>query len=346
MDAFFQSLLGPGIGLTLSILVKIAILMVCLILAVAYLTYFERKVIGYMQLRVGPNVTGPFGLIQPFADVFKMLLKELLQPLEANRGLFLIAPIITLLPAFAVWAVIPFSDQLIISSMPLGLVYLLALGSTGVYGVILGGWSSNSKYPLLGAMRASAQMISYELPIGFAILTVALVAGTTNLTTIVDKQLGSYGVFSWNWLPLLPMTVIYFISGVAETNRAPFDVVEGESELVGGFHTEYSGFAFAVFFLSEYINMMTISALATLLFLGGWLSPFPRSWGGMGESSFLWMILKMAFLIFVYFWFRATFPRYRYDQIMRLGWKIFIPITIFWLMVVAVWLKTPWSIWN
>ena len=203
MDAFFQSLLGPGIGLTLSILVKIAILMVCLILAVAYLTYFERKVIGYMQLRVGPNVTGPFGLIQPFADVFKMLLKELLQPLEANRGLFLIAPIITLLPAFAVWAVIPFSDQLIISSMPLGLVYLLALGSTGVYGVILGGWSSNSKYPLLGAMRASAQMISYELPMGFAILTVALVAGTTNLTTIVDKQLGSYGVFSWNWLPLL-----------------------------------------------------------------------------------------------------------------------------------------------
>ena len=224
MDAFFQSLLGPGIGLTLSILVKIAILMVCLILAVAYLTYFERKVIGYMQLRVGPNVTGPFGLIQPFADVFKMLLKELLQPLEANRGLFLIAPIITLLPAFAVWAVIPFSDQLIISSMPLGLVYLLALGSTGVYGVILGGWSSNSKYPLLGAMRASAQMISYELPMGFAILTVALVAGTTNLTTIVDKQLGSYGVFSWNWLPLLPMTVIYFISGVAETNRAPFDL--------------------------------------------------------------------------------------------------------------------------
>ncbi|MCV2509315.1 MAG: NADH-quinone oxidoreductase subunit H, partial [Neisseriaceae bacterium] len=272
MDAFFQSILGPDIGLAISILVKIAILMACLILTVAYLTYFERKVIGYMQMRVGPNVTGPLGLIQPFADVFKLLIKEVIRPSAANRGLFILGPIITLLPAFAVWAVIPFSENLILADLNVAILYLLALSSAGVYGVILGGWASNSKYSFLGAMRASAQMISYELPMSFAIISVVLVAGSMNFIDIVRIQQGAAGLFSWNWLPLLPMFIIYFISGVAETNRAPFDVAEGESELVAGFHTEYSGFAFAVFFLSEYINMMVISALTALLFLGGWLS--------------------------------------------------------------------------
>ncbi|MCV2502552.1 MAG: NADH-quinone oxidoreductase subunit NuoH [Neisseriaceae bacterium] len=346
MDAFFQSILGPDIGLTISILVKIAILMACLILTVAYLTYFERKVIGYMQMRVGPNVTGPLGLIQPFADVFKLLIKEVIRPSAANRGLFILGPIITLLPAFAVWAVIPFSENLILAALNVAILYLLALSSAGVYGVILGGWASNSKYSFLGAMRASAQMISYELPMSFAIISVVLVAGSMNFIDIVRIQQGAAGLFSWNWLPLLPMFIIYFISGVAETNRAPFDVAEGESELVAGFHTEYSGFAFAVFFLSEYINMMVISALTALLFLGGWLSPFPESWGWIGQSHFLWMLLKMAFVLFVYFWFRATFPRYRYDQIMRLGWKVFIPITLIWLIVVAYWMTTPYSLWN
>ncbi|MFH4353999.1 MAG: NADH-quinone oxidoreductase subunit NuoH [Neisseriaceae bacterium] len=346
MDAFFQTFLGPQLGLTLSILLKIGILMGCLILAVAYLTYFERKVIGYMQLRVGPNVTGPFGLIQPFADVFKLLIKEVIRPSSANRGLFVLAPIVTLLPAFAVWAVIPFSENLILSNLNIGLLYILALSSGGIYGVILGGWASNSKYSFLGSMRASAQMISYELPMGFAILSVVLVSASMNFVDMVNVQKGSWGLFSWNWLPLLPMFVIYFISGVAETNRAPFDVVEGESELVAGFHTEYSGFAFAVFFLSEYINMMVISVIASLLFLGGWLSPFPISWGWVGQGSILWLLLKMSVLLFVYFWFRATFPRYRYDQIMRLGWKVFIPISLIWLVLVAGWMLTPYSPWK
>lgn len=346
MDAFFQALLGPELGITLSILIKIAILMLCLILAVAYLTYFERKVIGYMQLRVGPNVTGPWGLIQPFADVLKLLIKEVIRPSAANRGLFLLAPIITLLPAFAVWAVIPFTERLVISDLNIGLLYILSLSSAGVYGVILGGWSSNSKYSFFGAMRSSAQMISYELPMGFALLSVVLTTGSLGLVPIVRSQIGQWGMFSWNWLPLLPMFIIYFISGVAETNRAPFDVVEGESELVGGFHTEYAGFAFAVFFLSEYINMMVIAALTTLLFLGGWLSPFPTSWGLLGSSGLLWMLIKMAAILFIYFWFRATFPRYRYDQIMRLGWKVFIPVTLIWLLVVALWVISPYSLWK
>lgn len=346
MDVFFQSLFGLPVGLTISILVKIAILMGCIILTVAYLTYFERKVIGYMQLRVGPNVTGPFGLIQPFADVFKLLIKEIVRPSSANRGLFILGPVITLLPAFSVWAVIPFSENLILANLNVAVLYLLSLSSVGVYGVILGGWAANSKYSFLGAMRASAQMISYELPMSFAVISVVLVSGSMNFLDIVRIQEGLWGLWSWNWLPLLPMFIIYFISGVAETNRAPFDVAEGESELVAGFHTEYSGFAFAVFFLSEYINMMVIAALTTLLFLGGWLSPLPESWGLIGHSHFIWMLLKMAFILFLYFWFRATFPRYRYDQIMRLGWKIFLPITLVWLVIVSGWMMTPYSLWN
>lgn len=319
------------------ILVKILLIVVPLILLVAFYTLAERKVIGFMQSRMGPNRVGPMGLFQPFADVFKLLLKEIVVPAKSSRFLFVIAPILTLAPAFAAWAVIPFDAGLVLADVNAGLLYVLALTSMGVYGVIIGGWASNSKYALLGAMRSAAMIISYEIAMGFALVGVLVAAGTLNLSGIVVAQSGS--LLTWYWLPLLPLFVIFFISGLAETNRAPFDVAEGESEIVAGFHVEYSGAAFAIFFLAEYASMILISTLAALLFLGGWLSPLQGvpilGETFLGEGSFFWLALKAVFFMFLFLWFRATFPRYRYDQIMRLGWKVFIPITIVWVVVVS-----------
>jgi NADH-quinone oxidoreductase subunit H len=303
------------------------------ILAVAMFVYWERKVIGWMHVRMGPNKVGPLGLLQAFADVVKLLVKEVILPTNANKFLYYLAPMLALVPAFAAWAVIPFNDRLVLSNANAGLLYLLAMTSLGVYGIILAGWASNSRYALLGAMRSAAQVISYELAMGLCLVCVLVLGGSLNLTDIVHAQAGSKGLFDWFWLPLLPVFVIYFISGVAETNRAPFDVAEGESEIVAGFHVEYSGSAFAIFFLAEYANMILVSFLASILFLGGWLSPFPQTWGFIGHGSFLWLFVKAFLFAFMFLWFRATFPRYRYDQIMRLGWKVFIPIAIVWVLV-------------
>jgi len=319
-------------------LLKILVIVVPLITAVAFYTYFERKVIGSMQIRVGPNRVGPLGLIQPFADVFKLLLKEIILPANSNRFLFIIAPIISLAPAFAAWAVVPFSDFLVLADVDAGLIYVLALTSLGVYGVIIAGWASNSKYAFLGAMRAAAQTVSYEIAMGFALVGVLILAGSLNLREIVLAQQG--GIFDWYWLPLLPLFVIYMIAGLAETNRAPFDVAEGESEIVAGFHVEYSGSTFAVFFLAEYANMILISGLTAILFAGGWLSPF-EGWPVLGdtwlaEGSIVWFLVKTVVFMFMFLWYRATFPRYRYDQIMRLGWKVLIPITLVWVMLSAL----------
>jgi NADH-quinone oxidoreductase subunit H len=319
-------------------LLKILVIVVPLITAVAFYTYFERKVIGSMQIRVGPNRVGPLGLIQPFADVFKLLLKEIILPANANRFLFVTAPIISLAPAFAAWAVIPFSDLLVLADVDAGLLYVLALTSLGVYGIIIAGWAANSKYSFLGAMRAAAQTVSYEIAMGFALVGVLILAGTMNLREIVLAQQG--GIFDWFWLPLLPLFVIYMISGLAETNRAPFDVAEGESEIVAGFHVEYSGSTFAVFFLAEYANMILISGLTAILFAGGWLSPF-EGWPVLGdtflaEGSIVWFLAKTVVFMFMFLWYRATFPRYRYDQIMRLGWKVLIPITLVWIMLASL----------
>jgi len=325
------------------ILFKVLLITVPLILCVAYLTYAERRVIGFMQSRMGPNRVGflgfkLWGLGQPFADVFKLLLKEIILPTNANKFLYLIAPVITLAPAFATWAVIPFDKGVVLTDINAGLLYVLALTSIGVYGIIIAGWASNSKYAFLGAMRAAAQTVSYEIAMGFALVGVLVAGGSLNLSTIVEGQHG--GLLHWFWLPLLPLFVIYFISGVAETNRAPFDVAEGESEIVAGFHVEYSGAAFAVFFLAEYANMILISALASIFFLGGWLSPFESwPWLGdtfLGQNHWIWFAVKACVFLYLYLWFRATFPRYRYDQIMRLGWKVFIPITIVWILVAAM----------
>jgi NADH-quinone oxidoreductase subunit H len=320
------------------LILKILVIVVPLILAVAYYTYMERKVIGYMQIRRGPNRIGPLGLAQPFADVFKLLLKEIVLPENANKFLFLLAPVLSLAPAFAAWAVIPFDDWAVLADIDAGLLYLLAMSSLGVYGLIIAGWASNSKYAFLGALRSTAQMVSYEIAMGFSLVGVLIMAGTLNLSEIVLAQQG--GVLDWFWLPLLPLFVIYIISGLAETNRAPFDVAEGESEIVAGFHVEYAGSGFAVFFLAEYANMILISALTALMFAGGWLSPFEGiPFIGdtiLGEGSIIWFLSKTVFFMFLFLWFRATFPRYRYDQIMRLGWKVFIPITIVWVMVAAV----------
>jgi NADH-quinone oxidoreductase subunit H len=320
------------------LLAKILAIVVPLILAVAYYTYFERKVIGWMQVRRGPNRIGPLGLFQPFADVLKLLLKEIVLPQNANRFLFMLAPILSLAPAFAAWAVIPFDDWAVRADLDAGLLYILAMSSLGVYGLIIAGWASNSKYAFLGALRSSAQMVSYEVSMGFALIGVLLLAGTLNLREIVLAQQG--GVLDWFWLPLLPMFVIYGISGVAETNRAPFDVAEGESEIVAGFHVEYAGAGFALFFLAEYANMILISALATVMFAGGWLSPFEGVWligdTVLGAGNIAWFFLKTLFFMYLFLWWRATYPRYRYDQIMRLGWKVFVPITIVWVMVAAV----------
>jgi NADH-quinone oxidoreductase subunit H len=324
--------------------VKVMAIVFPITIAVAYFTYFERKVIGYMQVRRGPNRIGPLGLLQPFADVFKMLFKEIIIPTNSNRFLFLLAPVLALAPALTAWAVVPFNDWMVLADIDAGLLLILALTSLGVYGILIGGWASNSKYALLGALRSAAQAVSYEIPMGFALVGVIVLAGTLNLSGIVHAQSGSF--LTWFWLPLLPLFVIYFISGVAETNRAPFDVAEGESEIVAGFHVEYSGSAFAVFFLAEYANMILISAVASLLFLGGWLSPF-QGLPLVGDTFLAaggihWFLLKTAFFAFLFLWFRATFPRFRYDQIMRLGWKVFIPITIVWIMVAGLFRVLGW----
>jgi NADH-quinone oxidoreductase subunit H len=312
----------------------IVAIMIPLILSVAYLTLAERRVIGFMQVRMGPNRVGPWGLLQPFADVFKLVFKEIVVPERSSKFIFFLAPVISIGTAFAAWAVIPFQDGVILANINAGLLYILALTSFGVYGVILSGWASNSKYAFLGAMRSAAQMVAYEIAMGFALVGVLMASQSLNLNDIVLGQAGGAG--HWFLWPLLPLFVIYFISGVAETNRAPFDVAEGESEIVAGFHVEYSGTAFATFFLAEYANMILIAALASLMFLGGWLSPFPASWGVLGAPSFVWFAAKMCFFLYLYLWFRATFPRYRYDQIMRLGWKVFIPLTILWLALLGL----------
>jgi NADH-quinone oxidoreductase subunit H len=304
-----------------------------LVIAVAMFVYWERKVIGWMHVRMGPNKIGPFGILQAFADVVKLLIKEVILPTKANRFLYFMAPLLALIPALAAWAVIPFSGKMVLSNANAGILYLLAMTSLGVYGIIIAGWASNSRYALLGAMRSAAQVISYELAMGLCLVCVLVLAGSLNLTEIVNAQAGSKGILEWFMWPLLPVFVIYFIAGVAETNRAPFDMAEGESEIVAGFHVEYSGSAFALFFLAEYASMILISFLAAILFLGGWLSPFPASWGFIGHGSFIWLVVKAFMMSFLFLWFRATFPRYRYDQIMRLGWKVLIPIALVWVMV-------------
>lgn len=308
-----------------------------LFLAVAYFTYLERRVIGHMQDRRGPNRVGYRGLLQPIADALKLVFKEITLPTHANRVLFLIAPTMAIMPAVAAWAVIPFSEGLVVADINAGVLYILAMTSLGVYGIIIAGWASNSKYALMGTLRASAQVVSYEIAMGFALVGVLMAAGSMNLSAIVEAQRGPF--WEWFWLPLLPLFLVYWISGVAETNRAPFDVAEGESEIVAGFHVEYSGMAFAVFFLAEYANMLLISAIAAVLFLGGWYSPF-EGLPILGPAfdwvpGIVWFLLKTAFFAFCYLWFRATFPRYRYDQIMRLGWKVLIPVTVVWLVVLT-----------
>ena len=334
IDALHQFLLGwGGIGLTIWIVLKILAILVPLIIAVAMFVYWERKIIGWMHVRMGPNQIGPLGLLQAFADVFKLLLKEVILPSKANAGLFYLAPLLALVPAFAAWAVIPFDTGVVLADINAGLLYLLAMTSMGVYGIIIAGWASNSRYAMLGAMRAAAQTVSYEISMGFSIVGVLVLAGTMNFSGIVMAQAGPLGMGEWFVWPLLPIFVIYFISGVAETNRSPFDMAEGESEIVAGFHVEYSGSAFAVFFLAEYANMILIAFVAPLLFLGGWLSPFPPSVPYLGVAGWWWLAIKAFFFCNLYLWFRATFPRYRYDQIMRLGWKVFFPITIIWLLV-------------
>ena len=329
---------------------QIVAVMMVVILTVAFTTYFERKVIGYMQGRLGPNRVGPLGLGQPFADVIKLLIKEVVVPTRSSRFLFLIAPLLSIIPALAAWAVIPLTGTFVIADINAGLLYVLALTSVGVYGVILAGWATNSKYAFLGAMRSAAQIVAYEIAMGFALVGVLMAGGSLNLGVIMRAQEGGFS--HWFIIPLLPLFFVYFISGVAETNRAPFDVTEGESEIVAGFHVEYSGVTFAIFFLAEYANMILISALTAIFFLGGVASPM-EGWAFLGddsllrESSFFWLAGKISFFMFVFFWLRATFPRFRYDQIMRLGWKIFIPITILWIFVEAVmaWLHVgPWAV--
>lgn len=324
----------------INILLKIIVILVPLLLTVAYFTYAERKIIGYMQIRIGPNRVGPRGWLQPIADAMKLMFKEIIFPSGANKALFIIAPTITISAALAAWAVIPFGAELVLADLDVGLLYILAMTSVGVYGVIIAGWASNSKYAMMGTLRSAAQIVSYEIAMGFALVGVLMAARSLNLGEIVAGQSGS--IWGWYMWPLLPLFVVYFISGVAETNRAPFDVAEGESEIVAGFHIEYSGILFAIFFLAEYANMILISVLATLMFMGGWLSPFEGvEFLGLGGSflaapSIVWLLAKTVIFMFMFLWFRATFPRYRYDQIMRLGWKVFIPITIVWLVVIGV----------
>lgn len=350
MDAILQPVadfFGPTLWIVVWPLVKIFALLVPLLVCVAYMTYAERKIIGFMQVRLGPNRTGPLGLLQPIADALKLLFKEVVIPGGASKGLYVLGPILALAPSLAAWAVVPVGDGWVVADVNAGLLLLLAITSIEVYGVVIAGWAPNSKYAFLGAMRAAAQMVSYEVALGFALICVLMISGSLNLSDIVNSQnVGFFhdmgaGFLSWNWLPLLPLFIVYFISGVAETNRAPFDVVEGESEIVAGHMVEYSGMAFALFFLAEYANMILISAMTSLLFLGGWLSPV-----SFLPDGFYWMAIKTAFFLFMFLWIRATFPRFRYDQIMRLGWKVFVPITLVWVVVVAAWMISPWSVWQ
>ena len=349
MEAMLQpvaELFGPAWP-AVWVLVKIIAIVAPLMIGVAYLTLAERKVIGFMQGRIGPNRVGPWGLLQPMADGLKLLFKEVIVPSSSSKGLFILGPILAIAPSLAAWAVIPFDDGLVLANINAGLLFILAITALEVYGVIVAGWASNSKYPFLGAMRAAAQMVSYEVSMGFALICVLLISASLNLSDIVTSQgRGQFaemglGFLSWNWLPLLPMFVVYLISGIAETNRAPFDVVEGEAEVVAGHMVEYSGMTFAMFFLAEYANMFLVSIMTSLLFFGGWLSPV-----GFLPDGFHWLALKTAAILFVFLWARATFPRFRYDQIMRLGWKVFIPVTLVWVFVVAAWLMSPLSIWS
>ena len=343
--AWWSSTVWP----VLWILIKIMVVVLPLMGAVAYLTLWERKLIGWIQIRLGPNRVGPLGLLQPIADALKLLTKEILVPAAANKGLFLLGPVMTIMPALAAWAVIPFGPEVALSNINAGLLFVMAITSLEVYGVIIAGWASNSKYAFLGAMRASAQMVSYEIAMGFCLVVVLMVSASLNMTDIVISQgKGTFAAMglnflSWNWLPLLPIFVVYFISGLAETNRHPFDVVEGESEIVAGHMVEYSGMSYAMFYLAEYANMWLVSILAVIMFLGGWLSPVAAlDW----IPGWLWLGAKTFFVVTLFIWIRATFPRYRYDQIMRLGWKIFIPITLVWLIVVGAWMQTSWNIWK
>ena len=358
MSEMIDNLLATGLELwnwfpqdwqtVLLILGKIILILIPLMLCVAYITYAERKIIGYMQIRIGPNRVGPRGWLQPIADAMKLLFKEVIIPSKADKFLFLIAPGLSIMPALAAWAVIPFDRGMVLTNVNAGLLYILALTSIGVYGVIIAGWASNSKYAILSSLRVGAQIVAYEIAMGFALVGVLMASGSLNMGDIVEGQAG--GISSWYVWPLLPLFFVYFISGVAETNRAPFDVAEGESEIVAGFHVEYSGMAFAVFFLAEYANIILISSLTALMFLGGWLSPFEGMVGAdswLGQSSLFWFFAKACFFAFCFLWFRATFPRYRYDQIMRLGWKVFIPVTIVWLFVEALMVIAqigPWAV--
>ncbi len=326
------------------IVLTIVAIVLPLILAVAYTTYAERKIIGFMQLRLGPNRVGPRGLLQPIADTVKLALKEIVLPTGANKVMFVLGPILFIGPSLAAWAVIPFDAEMVLADVNAGILFLLAMTSIGVYGIIIAGWASNSKYALLGALRSASQVVSYEIAMGFALVGVLMCSGSMNLSEIVQQQSGS--LLSWFFIPLFPLMVIYWISGVAETNRAPFDLPEGESEIVAGFHVEYAGMSFALFFLAEYANMILISLLTALMFFGGWLSPFQgipylAEWTAFIPGT-VWLLLKGGFFLFMLLWLRATFPRFRYDQIMRLGWKIFIPVTIVWIAVVAIWIKLQW----
>ena len=343
-----QGLLG-GLWPVVWTLIKIVAVLLPLMGCVAYLTLWERKAIGFTQVRLGPNRVGPFGLLQPIADALKLLTKEIIMPTAASKGLFVLGPIMTIMPALAAWAVVPFGPEVALANINAGLLFLMAITSLEVYGVIIAGWASNSKYAFLGALRASAQMVSYEIAMGFCLVVVLMVSASLNMTDIVMGQGKGMGTdmglnfLSWNWLPLLPIFLVYFIAGLAETNRHPFDVVEGESEIVAGHMVEYSGMAFAMFFLAEYANMILVSILCVIMFLGGWLPPvealsFIPGW--------IWLGLKTFVVVTLFLWVRATFPRFRYDQIMRLGWKIFIPVTLVWLVVVAVWMHTPFNIWK
>lgn len=334
-----QNFFGPA-WLTVWTLIKILAIVLPIMGTVAYLTLAERKVIGYMQIRIGPNRVGYFGLLQPIADGVKLLLKEIIIPSGSSKFLFVLAPIMALAPSLAAWAVVPFSDGVALADINAGLLYILAMTSLGVYGIIIAGWASNSKYAFLGAVRSAAQIVSYEIAMGFALVCVLMVAQSMNLGDIVRGQHGNLGLLNWYAIPLFPMFLVYLISGVAETNRAPFDMAEGESEIVAGFHVEYSGMTFALFFLAEYANMILVSFLTSIMFLGGWLSPLPFL-----PDSFIWLLAKVSFILFLFLWFRATFPRYRYDQLMRLGWKVFIPLTIVWVVVIAVWMQTPYWWW-
>jgi NADH-quinone oxidoreductase subunit H len=350
-DAWFGPVWGPAVFDTTANLAFIVAIVVPLLLCVAYLTLWERKFIGWIQIRIGPNRVGPLGLLQPIADGIKLLLKEIIVPTQASTQLFFVAPLMVLMPALAAWAVIPFAPEVVLADVNAGLLYLMAMTSLGVYGVIIAGWASNSKYAFLGAMRSAAQMVSYELAMGFSLVVVLMVSGSLNLSDIVNAQgKGNFAAkglnfLSWNWLPLLPILVVYFVSGVAETNRAPFDVVEGESEIVAGHMVEYSGMAFALFFLGEYANMILISTLTAVMFFGGWQAPIDAALFNL-LPPFGWLALKVFVVVTLFLWFRATFPRYRYDQIMRLGWKIFIPLTLVWIAVIGIWMQTPWSLWR